>query len=81
MRVDWVNLLKQFGFPVVVCCALGWFIVFLMGEHKEERRIWSDIHDKQVDRMIAATESHKEATNNLEKALISLEATIKNRTE
>ena len=60
-----IGLLKDFGFPVLTSAALGWFIVRIMREHREERAV-----DREERREIS--KEHANATRELADAVVEL---------
>ena len=60
-----IGLLKDFGFPVLTSAALGWFIVRIMREHREERSA-----DRKERREISR--EHTTATRELANAVVEL---------
>lgn len=36
--MDWVQFLKEFGFPALCCGGLGWYVVFQTRNFKEEMK-------------------------------------------
>lgn len=36
--MDWLQFIKDFGFPAVCCGGLGWYVVFQTKNFKEEMR-------------------------------------------
>lgn len=70
MSPELLNVIKEFGFPALVSLALGWFIVHIMKQHREERAI-----DRSERKEISATASV--ATEKLAVAVTSLEIHLK----
>lgn len=70
MSPETIVLLKDFGFPALVSAALGYFIIFIMKSHREERAI-----DRQERKEIAHMSN--ESTDKLAEAIRSLEDSLR----
>lgn len=55
MEYDFVQLISNLGFPVVVCGALFWYILKKDTEHKEELSNYSEKLEKVTDALNANT--------------------------
>lgn len=43
------SILEKFGLPGVIIFGLGWFVMYLMKEHKNERKEWQQTNERQQD--------------------------------
>lgn len=53
-----VNALSQIimtiGFPIVACCACGWFIFYMTKAHREELQRFQDLHNTEIKEITTA---------------------------
>jgi len=63
------EILDKYGLPGIVIGGLGWFVLYLMKQHKQERKEWQDAQ-KQRD------EKSNEAINSNTTALTILKTLI-----
>jgi hypothetical protein len=40
------EIFEKYGFPGAAIIGLSWFIMYLMRQHKEERKEWKDSNDR-----------------------------------
>lgn len=43
------NLLEKYGLPGIVIAGLAWFVLYLMKEHKKERKEWRESQEMLQD--------------------------------
>ena len=53
-----VNALSQIimsiGFPIVACCACGWFIFYMTKAHREELQRFQELHNTEIKEITTA---------------------------
>ena len=53
-----VNALSQIimtiGFPIVACCACGWFIFYMTKSHREELQRFQELHNTEIQEITTA---------------------------
>lgn len=64
-----MSQLEQYGLPGLVIAGLAWFVMYLMKQHREERKEWRDMAEKRDD-------NYKETMQNNTNALSGLKALI-----
>ena len=64
-----VNALSQIimtiGFPIVACCACGWFIFYMTKAHQEELQRFQDLHNTEIKEITAAINNNTLALQKL----------------
>lgn len=64
-----VNALSQIimtiGFPIVACCACGWFIFYMTKAHREELQRFQDLHNGEIKEITAAINNNTLALQKL----------------
>lgn len=64
-----VNALSQIimtiGFPIVACCACGWFIFYMTKAHREELQRFQDLHNTEIKEITAAINNNTLALQKL----------------
>ena len=64
-----VNALSQIimtiGFPIVACCACGWFIYYMTTAHREELQRFQDLHNTEIKEITAAINNNTLALQKL----------------
>lgn len=64
-----VNALSQIimtiGFPIVACCACGWFIFYMTKAHREELQRFQDLHNTEIKEITAAINNNTLALQQL----------------
>jgi hypothetical protein len=55
--VEWIEVIKNLGFPVAVAVAMGWFVLHQNRSHKEERKEMREATEQERKDVHA---SHKE---------------------
>lgn len=43
------SLLEKYGLPGIVIAGLAWFVLYLMKEHKKERKEWRESQERLQD--------------------------------
>lgn len=43
------NLVEKYGLPGIVIAGLAWFVLYLMKEHKKERKEWRESQERLQD--------------------------------
>jgi hypothetical protein len=43
------DILEKYGLPGVVIIGMAWFVMYLMKEHKNERKEWQKTNEKLQD--------------------------------
>ena len=64
-----VNALSQIimtiGFPIVACCACGWFIFYMTKAHREELQRFQDLHNTEIKEITNAINNNTLALQKL----------------
>ena len=64
-----VNALSQIimtiGFPIVACCACGWFIYYMTTAHREELQRFQALHNTEIKEITAAINNNTLALQKL----------------
>lgn len=47
--MNFETILKEFGLPGVVIGGLAWFVLYLMKQHRQERKEWKGSSEKLQD--------------------------------
>lgn len=83
--MDWLQFIKEFGFPAVCCGGLGWYVIFQTKNFKEELKEFRGslselVKAREEDRKAREEESKqtREALNNNTLALQKLTDKIDN---
>lgn len=63
--MDWIQLISSLGFPIIACCACGWFIKYLTESHASEIRRLNEQHDTEVKELVNAINNNTIALNKL----------------
>lgn len=62
------NMLSSFGFPIVMCGAMGWFVKYMYDNHRKDRQEYVATEDAKMDRILntfsTQLDSVQEALNN-----------------
>lgn len=47
--MDILNLIGQYAFPIVACCAMGWYVKYQGDQHKEEmKEVTTALHNNTL---------------------------------
>lgn len=76
-----VDLLQSFGFPIVMCLVMAYYVKYQSDKeredrngqnerHAKEREDMNSRHEKEVDTMRSALDANTEALHALEKTLV-----------
>lgn len=74
------NLLSTYGFPILACIAMGWYMYNMGKQNREDRKEstqrhldqidkMNERHDKQINKMIEAVSNNTKAIQKLEETL------------
>ena len=55
--MDWLQLIGAYGFPIVACCFMGWYLKYITDRHREETRELNRQHAEEMEQL-------KDALNN-----------------
>ena len=61
--MEWAQLISTLGFPIIACCACGWFIKYLTEQHANEIRRLNEQHDNEVKDLTTAINNNTMAIN------------------
>jgi len=70
--MNFETILEKYGLPGIIICGMGWFIMYLMKEHKTERGEWQKSQERQQDE----TNKNIKENNNI---LSGLKTLLENR--
>ena len=66
--MDWTivsQLISSFGFPVVACIAMGWYINDTNNKHRQEIKELNKEHSEEMDKVRTALENNTLAVEKL----------------
>lgn len=66
--MDWTivsQLISSFGFPVVACIAMGWYINDTNNKHRQEIKELNEEHSEEMDKVRTALENNTIAVEKL----------------
>jgi hypothetical protein len=72
------EVLVKYGFPGIVIAGMAWFILYLMKEHKKERKEYLQTSEKQFDRLNQITDDSNKVTRENTNILQGLKALLEN---
>ncbi len=59
------DLIGNYVFPIVACCAMGWYVVHTDDKRSKEIKEYNELHAQEVDAL-------REAVNNNTVAIVKL---------
>ena len=59
------SFIGSFGFPILACVGMGWFVKYTIDESKKERQELNDAHKKEIAEMTKAPENNTLAIEKL----------------
>ena len=59
------QVIMSIGFPIVACCACGWFIFYMTKAHREELQRFQDLHNTEIKEITAAINNNTLALQQL----------------
>lgn len=52
------QIIMTIGFPIVACCACGWFIVYTTKAHSEEIQRLHELHNSEIKEITEAVNNN-----------------------
>lgn len=59
------NLIGSLGFPILACCALGWYIKYTQEQYKEQINSIEEKHKEEMALMVKAVDNNTEILKQL----------------
>ena len=59
--MDWINLIGTLGFPIIACCACGWFIKYTTDRNREELQRLAESHKEEIQTLTTKHENESAA--------------------
>ncbi len=71
--------LFQYGVLGIAVIGMGWFIMYLIKDHRKERKEWREFQEKQTDRMIEQGDEHSKVIREHSNLLSGIKTLLENR--
>jgi len=69
----------QYGVLGMVAVGLSWFIMYLIKDHRKERKEWREFQEKQMDRMMEQGDESNKVIREHSNLLSGIKALLENR--
>jgi len=69
----------QYGVLGMVAVGLSWFIMYLIKDHRKERKEWREFQEKQMDRIMEQGDESNKVIREHSNLLSGIKALLENR--
>jgi len=73
------NELLKYGVLGVVVIGMAWFIMYMVKDHRKERKEWREFQEKQMDRIMKAGDESNRVIREHSNLLSGIKTLLENR--
>lgn len=63
--MDFTQIISQFGFPILACIAMGWYVKYITDQNRDQIDSLSKSHAEETEKMTAAINNNTIALTRL----------------